>query len=80
MIKHAGPCSATVSVRQTSDGLELSVIDNGHLGIPPGTTGRGLRGMRERVALYHGHLETGAGVGGGYRVWARFPTTARAAG
>jgi signal transduction histidine kinase len=36
--------------------------------------GRGLIGMRERVALFGGELETGARPEGGFRVRARFPT------
>ncbi len=35
--------------------------------------GRGLLGLRERVALYHGEFEAGRTADGGYRVHARFP-------
>ena len=38
-----------------------------------GEGGHGLIGMRERVALYGGELETGPVFPGGYRVHARFP-------
>ena len=37
------------------------------------TTGQGLIGMRERVALLGGELETGQRGGGGFRVAARLP-------
>jgi signal transduction histidine kinase len=37
------------------------------------TTGQGIIGMRERVALLGGQLDTGRRVGGGFRVAARLP-------
>ncbi len=39
----------------------------------PGRAGHGLSGMRERVRLVGGSLETGARDEGGYRVAARLP-------
>jgi signal transduction histidine kinase len=43
--------------------------------VETGSTGQGLAGMRERVALLGGSLETGMVDGGGFRVAARLPTT-----
>ncbi len=61
----------------------MQVDDNGRgLSAAVGTAttpGHGLVGMRERVALYGGSLQTGARPGGGYRVLARLPFEATGA-
>jgi signal transduction histidine kinase len=73
-LKHAGPARARVVVHYRDPDLELEVEDDG-IGIssdgPRG--GHGLVGMRERIALYGGVLETGGRPGGGFRVRARLP-------
>jgi signal transduction histidine kinase len=77
-LKHAGATHAEVRVRYAEDGVELSVTDDGRGETPmalPGA-GRGLLGMRERVALFHGRLDAGRLPGGGFRVVARLPTGA----
>ena len=54
--------------------LELEVVDDGTTPTTAiATPGHGIVGMRERVALLGGELETGRRVGGGYRVAARLP-------
>lgn len=56
--RHAGPgATATVSVRRTARQLRVEVSDDG-VGVQ-GPPGRGLRGMRERVAAVGGTLEAG---------------------
>jgi signal transduction histidine kinase len=40
---------------------------------PPGTGGRGLIGLRERIAIYGGDLDAGPRPGGGWRVRAKIP-------
>lgn len=77
-LKHAGPARARVVLRFDDDALEVEVADDG-FGPPTAGThppGRGLIGMRERVALFGGSLETGARPGGGFVVRARIPLPA----
>jgi len=71
-LKHAGPAEAEIVVRYSASALELEISDNG-AGAPAGVngSGHGLVGMRERVALYGGELETGVRNGRGYAVRAR---------
>jgi len=75
-LKHAGPSHVLVLVRYGLEMLELEVCDDGrgpaarHNGA---SEGRGLIGMRERVALFGGELVVGAAPGAGFRVQARLP-------
>jgi signal transduction histidine kinase len=77
--RHAGPASATVLVRYGQDNLTVQVDDDGKGPEPPSAAdaslrpGRGLVGMRERVAALGGELTTGPRPGGGFRVLARLP-------
>ncbi|MCA1588396.1 MAG: sensor histidine kinase [Chloroflexi bacterium] len=75
-IKHAGATRARVMVRYGERELELEVGDDGAgrraNGSQPGA-GRGLVGMRERVAVYGGELSARAGRDAGYTVRARIP-------
>jgi signal transduction histidine kinase len=72
-LKHAGHARASVTVAYRPDALELDVTDDGRGGSNGAGGGHGLVGMRERVALFDGSLETGARPEGGYRVHARLP-------
>jgi signal transduction histidine kinase len=75
-LKHAGPAHARVVVRYAPEALELEISDDGH-GVtdlaPNQDAGRGVIGMRERVALFGGELETGPAPDHGFLVRARFP-------
>jgi signal transduction histidine kinase len=75
-LRHAGPAHARVEVRYGDDLLELEVTDDGRATAGQadnGSGGRGLIGMRERVALLGGELEVGPRPGGGFRVAAVIP-------
>lgn len=74
-IKHAAGASATVGIGHDGDRLTIEVTDTG--GAPGADArlgnGRGLIGLRERLAVYGGTLESGRTDGGGFRVTARVP-------
>jgi signal transduction histidine kinase len=74
-LKHAFASHVTVRVRHSGDAVEVEVTDDG-VGAALHGEGRGLIGMRERVALYGGELDAGSRAGGGYGVRARIPVTA----
>jgi signal transduction histidine kinase len=79
-LRHAGGTIAHVAVRYRNDRLELEVANDGrenrrpHHDHPGG--GRGLIGIRERVALFGGELEAGPKAGGGFVVRCQFPLAA----
>jgi signal transduction histidine kinase len=74
--KH-GARAATVTLRRTSDALEIEVADDGP-GAPAGVTpGHGLAGMDERVALLGGEMRYGNQPAGGFVVAARLPVEGR---
>jgi len=72
-LKYAGPAQAWVTLRWRDDELELEVANNGHSEAASNGTGHGLAGMRERVALCGGTLETGPRDGGGFVVRCHLP-------
>ena len=76
-LKHAGPAHATVKISHFPDSLELEITDDGQGASGEGAGdyqgGRGLIGMRERVALFGGELSVGPRSGGGFRVHVRLP-------
>jgi signal transduction histidine kinase len=76
-LKHAGRASVQVRVCYRTRGVAIDVIDNGAgEASAAGSGGRGLVGMRERVALFNGTLEAGPGAGGGFHVHAELPVPA----
>ena len=74
VLRHAGQASASVAVRW-DDRLEITVSDDGQGTGQAGPDdvraagqGRGLLGLRERLALYGGELEAGPRPDGGWRL------------
>ena len=78
-LKHAGPAHAWVAVRYGGDDVEIDVENDGSSETASGGSGHGLVGMRERVALCGGELESGPRPGGGFRISARLPVAGGAA-
>ena len=77
-ILHAAPANAAVTISYSETHLELDVYNSGRsvdtdapARLPSG--GRGLIGMRERVAACRGELTAGKLADGGFRVHARLP-------
>jgi signal transduction histidine kinase len=86
-LKHSDGAKAEVTVRYMDRHLRVEVLSTGP-SVLSGTshpsehttthgradgTGRGLLGLRERVALYGGDFDARRRLGGGYRVRARIP-------
>ncbi len=72
-LAHAGPATATVLIRYGGADLTLEIADTGVGAARTGPGGHGLIGMRERVSLYDGRLETDTRPGGGFVIRARLP-------
>jgi signal transduction histidine kinase len=78
VMKHAGPnASAAIVVRYTPEALHIEVTDDGSAIDPPDTveppTGRGLRGMRERVNVLGGTFKASPRPEGGFAVETSLP-------
>lgn len=79
-LKHSPGAATTVTIHWGEDGLHLRV-HNGpvsstvaqHIARPVPGSGNGLRGMSERIALYHGTLTYGLQPDGGWLVEATLP-------
>jgi len=82
VIKHAGQAHTAIQVEYRPRQLLITVADDGRpadaggaRGLPTsaGPGGRGLIGLRERIAVYRGELDTGPRPGGGWRLRASIP-------
>jgi len=79
-LKHGTAGKAEVTVRYAERSLRVEVLTSGPSvltgdGPAPAETGagRGLLGLKQRVAVYGGDLDARRRLGGGYRVRARIP-------
>jgi signal transduction histidine kinase len=86
-LKHGDGTKAEVTVRYAEHYLRVEVLNSGPSVLTGGAAGprshpaagqahgagRGLLGLRERVAVYGGDLDARRRLGGGYRVRARIP-------
>ncbi|MFD4023636.1 sensor histidine kinase [Streptomyces sp. NPDC058576] len=78
-MKHASGATAAVVLGYGPERLRVEVTDTGGrpgAGAPTGN-GRGLIGLRERLAVHDGTLNTGRRLTGGYRVEALIPLETR---
>ncbi|MBM2615580.1 two-component sensor histidine kinase [Actinoplanes sp. LDG1-06] len=78
MVRHAPGAAATVLVEYAEEELRLEVTNTEPAGpaAPGPTGGRGLIGLRERLAVYGGTLRAGPRLGEGFRVEAAIPLEA----
>ncbi|MBO4252459.1 sensor histidine kinase [Streptomyces griseorubiginosus] len=88
-LKHGDGGRATVTLRYADHSLRVEVLNSGPSVLSPDDArmsagsgdhgrrdegaGRGLIGLRERVAVYGGRFDARRRIGGGYRVRARIP-------
>ncbi|WP_064744201.1 sensor histidine kinase [Actinomadura oligospora] len=72
-LKHAAGARVGIVVAHTPGELTVEVTDTGGGATSHSGNGRGLLGLRERVAVFGGVLEHGPTPSGGYRVHATFP-------
>jgi signal transduction histidine kinase len=74
-VKHASGARVSIAVDHRPGELRIAVADSGGVRSAPaaGGAGRGLIGLRERLAVYGGTLDAGPRISGGYRVSAVIP-------
>jgi signal transduction histidine kinase len=76
VLRHAQPPVCTVRIVHEPAELVLEICDAGRTATPA-PAGRGLVGMRERVTVFGGTLNTEVTPAGGFRVSARLPLVPR---
>lgn len=77
-LKYAGGAATRVVLRYSADAIDIEIVDEGEVSAPAQGIGRGLTGMRERVALFGGTIDAAKREGGGYQVRAHLPLEGKA--
>jgi len=78
-LKHGDGVKAEVSVRYSDHALRVEILNTGPSVLRGGASvaasgdGRGLLGLKQRVAVYGGQLDARRRLGGGFRVRAKLP-------
>ncbi|MGW7522786.1 sensor histidine kinase [Streptomyces sp. NPDC054783] len=74
VVRHADAAHCLVRVEYEEEELSVEITDDGHARATTNPrSGYGITGMRERIALLHGHFSSGPQTEGGFRVEARLP-------
>jgi len=75
VVKHSPGAHTRIDICFGPSSLRLMIVDDGASRVNgDGRNGRGLVGMRERVAVLGGHIETGPAPDRGFRVCVELPT------
>jgi signal transduction histidine kinase len=72
-LKHSRATRADVTIRYSSNALQIEVRDDGTGASTSDGVGHGLVGIRERVKMYGGEMSAGTANGGGFVLSTRFP-------
>jgi signal transduction histidine kinase len=77
IVKYARASTVRITATRTPAGLRLVIEDDGVGGAKP-APGRGLAGLKDRLAALDGTLAINSPPGGGTRIRAEIPLPARA--
>lgn len=79
VMTHAAGSSVVAKIQYSADAIALSVVNDGSgrdRNSERTSGGRGMVGMRERVAMFNGNFDAGQTDDGGWQVLATFPISA----
>ena len=72
-IKHAPSAPVRVELHYRDESVAVEIVNGEATTVIAGGNGRGLIGLRERVAIFGGHLDVGPAADGGWRLAATLP-------